>query len=58
MLTHAASVLSSSVRTGDFVARIGGDEFIIAIASRTSEEQLAAWGDRVLDAQTLEELFS
>lgn len=48
MLTHAASVLSSSVRTGDFVARIGGDEFIIAIASRTSEEQLAALASRII----------
>ncbi len=48
MLTHAASVLSSSVRAGDFVARIGGDEFIIAIASTTSEAQLAALASRII----------
>lgn len=48
MLTHAASVLSSSVRAGDFVARIGGDEFIIAIASKTSEVQLAALASRII----------
>ncbi|MEM5473828.1 EAL domain-containing protein [Hoeflea sp. AS60] len=48
MLTHAASVLSSSVRAGDFVARIGGDEFIIAIASATSEAQLAALASRII----------
>jgi diguanylate cyclase (GGDEF)-like protein len=29
MLVHAARVLTSTVRDGDFVARVGGDEFVV-----------------------------
>jgi len=48
MLSHAASVLSASVRAGDFVARIGGDEFIIATTSETNEDELAALANRII----------
>ncbi|MDF1606670.1 EAL domain-containing protein [Hoeflea sp. YIM 152468] len=48
MLSHAASVLTSSVRTGDFVARIGGDEFVIATTTEVGEEQLASLANRVV----------
>ncbi|MEZ4373102.1 MAG: DUF4351 domain-containing protein [Polyangiaceae bacterium] len=34
------------------------DQSVVSRLAAASEEQLAAWGDRVLDAQTLEELFS
>ncbi|MGJ8571880.1 MAG: bifunctional diguanylate cyclase/phosphodiesterase [Hoeflea sp.] len=48
MLSHAASVLSASTRVGDHVARIGGDEFIIATTSPVSEQQLAALAGRII----------
>lgn len=48
MLTHAASVLSASTRAGDFVARIGGDEFIIATTSEVGEERLASLASRII----------
>ena len=48
MLIHAASVLTSSTRGEDFIARIGGDEFVIAITSDPSEEQLSALANRII----------
>jgi diguanylate cyclase (GGDEF)-like protein len=48
MLVHAASVLKASTRAGDHVARIGGDEFIIATTSEASEEQLASLASRII----------
>ena len=48
MLTHAASVLAASTRGGDVVARIGGDEFIIATTSEVGEEQLASLANRII----------
>lgn len=48
MLTHAASVLTSSTRAGDHVARIGGDEFIIATTSEAGEKQLEALASRIV----------
>ena len=48
MLTHAASVLADSTRAGDFVARIGGDEFIIATTSDAGEKQLVSLANRII----------
>tara|TARA_R110002020_G_scaffold136630_17_gene304786 strand:+ start:2166 stop:4832 length:2667 start_codon:yes stop_codon:yes gene_type:complete len=48
MLAHAATVLKTSTRAGDFIARIGGDEFVIATTSKTSEEQLSALANRII----------
>jgi len=48
MLTHAASVLSASTRAGDYVARIGGDEFIIATTSEAGEAQLVSLASRIV----------
>lgn len=48
MLGHAASVLSASTRAGDVVARIGGDEFIIATTSEAGEDRLAALANRII----------
>jgi len=48
MLTHAASVLTASTRAGDHVARIGGDEFIIATTSETGVQQLETLANRII----------
>tara|TARA_R110002020_G_scaffold145996_4_gene320429 strand:+ start:10024 stop:12690 length:2667 start_codon:yes stop_codon:yes gene_type:complete len=48
MLIHAASVLKGSTRADDFIARIGGDEFVIATTSETSESHLAALANRII----------
>ena len=48
MLTHAASVLKENVSASDFVARIGGDEFVIAITEPADEASLAARADRII----------
>lgn len=49
MLTYAASVLTEKAGPTDFVARIGGDEFVIAITEPTDEEQLAHLAERVIE---------
>jgi EAL domain-containing protein (putative c-di-GMP-specific phosphodiesterase class I) len=48
MLIHAASVLTASTRANDYVARIGGDEFIIATTSPVNEQQLASLAGRII----------
>ncbi|MFZ2099206.1 MAG: diguanylate cyclase, partial [Oricola sp.] len=49
MLVHAASILKSSTRESDFVARVGGDEFVIAITTPTDESELSALADRIIE---------
>ncbi|MAS08396.1 MAG: bifunctional diguanylate cyclase/phosphodiesterase [Ahrensia sp.] len=49
MLVHAASILKANTRSDDFVARIGGDEFVIAITSPTDERQLSSLADRIVE---------
>ncbi|OHV75925.1 hypothetical protein LCM4573_14805 [Rhizobium sp. LCM 4573] len=41
MLVHAARVLSRNVGSGDLVARIGGDEFVIFVNGNCNAEQMA-----------------
>ncbi|OCW55666.1 histidine kinase [Hoeflea olei] len=48
MLVHAASVLKASTRAGDFIARIGGDEFVIATTRPASAAQLASLAKRII----------
>ncbi|MEZ4373101.1 MAG: hypothetical protein R3B07_19920 [Polyangiaceae bacterium] len=53
--------MNGAYLSGSFVAEFGDaaiDQSVVSRLAAASEEQLAAWGDRVLDAQTLEELFS
>lgn len=50
MLIHAASVLKSCTRPSDFIARIGGDEFVVATTTPTGEPQLSAIANRIIDA--------
>jgi diguanylate cyclase (GGDEF)-like protein/PAS domain S-box-containing protein len=49
MLCHAASVLMDSVREGDFVARVGGDEFVIVVMGQTSAAILASLAATIVE---------
>lgn len=57
MLIHVASVLTDNTRAGDFIARIGGDEFVIATTSVTGEAQLSALADRIIEQMRLPVLY-
>ncbi|WP_417307564.1 EAL domain-containing protein [Devosia sp.] len=48
MLRHAAQVLRANVRSGDFVARIGGDEFVVVSLSDVEDTSLAQLADRII----------
>ncbi|MCF6302208.1 MAG: EAL domain-containing protein [Devosiaceae bacterium] len=47
MLVHAANILNRNVRTADFVARVGGDEFVILCTSRLENPLLARLATRI-----------
>ncbi|ASP36012.1 EAL domain-containing protein [Labrenzia sp. VG12] len=49
MLIHAAGVLKEEAGKTDFVARVGGDEFVIAITEPTDELELAAQAERIIE---------
>jgi diguanylate cyclase (GGDEF)-like protein len=49
MLVHAANVLRENTRDGDFVARVGGDEFVIATTQPVDQESLSALASRVIE---------
>jgi len=49
MLTHAAQVLRENCRERDVVARVGGDEFIIAIMTPTKNTALSALATRIIE---------
>lgn len=48
ILRHAAKVLSDSVRSEDFVARIGGDEFVLLSRFNGNPRKLAQLADRII----------
>ncbi|MCY0094046.1 bifunctional diguanylate cyclase/phosphodiesterase [Hoeflea ulvae] len=48
MLIHAASVLRANTRDSDIIARIGGDEFVIAMTCETSDAQLSSLANRII----------
>ncbi|WP_404406482.1 EAL domain-containing protein [Pelagibacterium halotolerans] len=50
MLIHAAEILKSSVRRDDFVARIGGDEFVILCIDRKASDELKRLSERIIEA--------
>ena len=49
MLVHAANVLRDNVRADDFVARIGGDEFVVLSALRRGRRDLARLAGRIVN---------
>jgi len=46
-LRHVSSCLSGSTREGDFVARFGGDEFVILLTNITSREDVEKVVERI-----------
>lgn len=48
ILRHAAQVLTESVRSDDFVARIGGDEFVLLSRFDGNPRKLAQLADRII----------
>jgi diguanylate cyclase (GGDEF)-like protein len=48
MLIRASEVLKSNIGRGDFVARIGGDEFVVVCLSGSDELRLAALAERII----------
>ncbi|HHY51004.1 MAG TPA: diguanylate cyclase, partial [Alphaproteobacteria bacterium] len=48
MLVHASQVLTSNVRSEDFVARIGGDEFVVVCSGDGDEKELATLAERIV----------
>tara|TARA_R110002020_G_scaffold21095_4_gene71630 strand:+ start:3548 stop:6160 length:2613 start_codon:yes stop_codon:yes gene_type:complete len=48
MLVHASTVLRAKCRDSDFVARIGGDEFVVLTTANDSHEDLAALAGRIV----------
>jgi len=48
MLIHAAEILKANIRKSDFLARTGGDEFVIVLAGPVEGAELEALATRVL----------
>ena len=49
MLVHTAKILRENVRADDFVARIGGDEFVIVSSHRGGRRDLSRLATRIVE---------
>jgi diguanylate cyclase (GGDEF)-like protein len=49
MLVHAARLLKSSIRSEDFVARVGGDEFIVICRLQDDSAELMPLAERIIE---------
>ena len=57
MLIHASDVLRANCRDTDFVARIGGDEFVIVSSAGPSDDRLDVMADRIVRAMRKPALY-
>ncbi|MEN9894310.1 MAG: hypothetical protein RIR97_162 [Pseudomonadota bacterium] len=48
MLKHAAKIMIESTEPDDFIARIGGDEFVILSSMRGGQERLSTLADTII----------
>lgn len=48
VLTHVADILRAEIRTGDIVARVGGDEFVLLFRDCDDAELLQSIADRLI----------
>jgi diguanylate cyclase (GGDEF)-like protein len=53
MLVHASQILKNQCRKTDLVARIGGDEFVVLVTDRNSEQGLARLAGRIIEQMRL-----
>ena len=52
VLVEVAARLRCQVRSGDFCARIGGDEFVVLCSNNQTEEAVVALGERLVSAMS------
>ncbi|URK87681.1 EAL domain-containing protein [Rhizobium sp. RCAM05350] len=50
MLVHTAQVLSSIIGDRDFVARVGGDEFLVLCDAHQSQDEVILLADQIIEA--------
>ena len=48
MLVHVANLLTDMIAAGDFVARVGGDEFVVVCRIQGNTERLGQLADRII----------
>jgi diguanylate cyclase (GGDEF)-like protein len=53
MLIHASAVLRANCRDGDFVARVGGDEFVVLTTASDGDIYLGALAERIVKQMRL-----
>ena len=58
ILRNVATALRTNVREQDFVARIGGDEFVIVCFGETGQEEFASLGQRLIAAVNTPVLYN